>query len=116
MSTDDDEIEGVARARGAQVHRRSLEVSQDSSSSLDTIKEFSSQNPGCRTGSVAVTFYCTSSVHKRCNSRKTSVSTYYCLLLSKTNTEPGNTPPNQVVILSFVYRIDSPVMSLLFAL
>lgn len=46
VSTDDDEIEGVARARGAQVHRRSPEVSQDSPSSLDTIKEFSRQNPG----------------------------------------------------------------------
>uniref|UniRef100_A0A8C1WQT9 N-acylneuraminate cytidylyltransferase n=1 Tax=Cyprinus carpio TaxID=7962 RepID=A0A8C1WQT9_CYPCA len=46
VSTDHDEIERVARAWGAQVHRRSPEVSTDSSSSLDTIREFSRLNPG----------------------------------------------------------------------
>ncbi|KTF73669.1 hypothetical protein cypCar_00049956 [Cyprinus carpio] len=60
VSTDHDEIERVARAWGAQVHRRSPEVSTDSSSSLDTIREFSRLNPGCITGSVAVIFHCTS--------------------------------------------------------
>uniref|UniRef100_A0A9J8BL88 N-acylneuraminate cytidylyltransferase n=1 Tax=Cyprinus carpio carpio TaxID=630221 RepID=A0A9J8BL88_CYPCA len=50
VSTDHDEIERVARAWGAQVHRRSPEVSTDSSSSLDTIREFSRLNPGCITG------------------------------------------------------------------
>lgn len=46
VSTDHDEIERVARAWGAEVHRRSPEVSQDSSSSLETIQEFSRLNPG----------------------------------------------------------------------
>ncbi|XP_016327164.1 N-acylneuraminate cytidylyltransferase-like isoform X2 [Sinocyclocheilus anshuiensis] len=46
VSTDHDEIASVARAWGAQVHRRSPEVSKDSSSSLDTIREFSRLNPG----------------------------------------------------------------------
>ncbi|XP_030643792.1 N-acylneuraminate cytidylyltransferase isoform X3 [Chanos chanos] len=45
VSTDHDEIEKVAKAWGAQVHRRSLEVSQDSSSSLDTMQEFVRQRP-----------------------------------------------------------------------
>ncbi|XP_040039124.2 N-acylneuraminate cytidylyltransferase A isoform X2 [Gasterosteus aculeatus] len=45
VSTDHDEIEKVARAWGAQVHRRSPEVSKDSSSSLDTIQEFCRLNP-----------------------------------------------------------------------
>ncbi|CAM4447239.1 N-acylneuraminate cytidylyltransferase [Lepidochelys kempii] len=40
VSTDHDEIEKVAKQFGAQVHRRSSEVSQDSSTSLDAIKEF----------------------------------------------------------------------------
>ncbi|KAG7270949.1 hypothetical protein CRUP_015386 [Coryphaenoides rupestris] len=45
VSTDHDEIEKVARAWGAQVHRRSPEVSRDSSSSLETIQEFARLNP-----------------------------------------------------------------------
>ncbi|KAM8897269.1 N-acylneuraminate cytidylyltransferase A [Spinachia spinachia] len=45
VSTDHDEIEKVARAWGAQVHRRSPEVSKDSSTSLDTIQEFCRLNP-----------------------------------------------------------------------
>ncbi|XP_030643616.1 N-acylneuraminate cytidylyltransferase-like [Chanos chanos] len=45
VSTDHDEIEKVAKAWGAQVHRRSLEVSQDSSSSLETMQEFVRQRP-----------------------------------------------------------------------
>ncbi|KAI4797302.1 hypothetical protein KUCAC02_025198 [Chaenocephalus aceratus] len=45
VSTDHDEIEKVAKAWGAQVHRRSPEVSKDSSSSLDTIQEFSRLTP-----------------------------------------------------------------------
>ncbi|XP_028810927.1 N-acylneuraminate cytidylyltransferase A [Denticeps clupeoides] len=45
VSTDNDEIEKVARAWGARVHRRTPEVSKDSSSSLDTIQEFASKNP-----------------------------------------------------------------------
>ncbi|XP_055062917.1 N-acylneuraminate cytidylyltransferase B-like [Misgurnus anguillicaudatus] len=40
VSTDHDEIERVARIWGAKVHRRSPEVSRDSSSSLETIQEF----------------------------------------------------------------------------
>ncbi|XP_067860823.1 N-acylneuraminate cytidylyltransferase A [Heptranchias perlo] len=40
VSTDHDEIEMVAKKYGAQVHRRSPEVSKDSSTSLDTILEF----------------------------------------------------------------------------
>uniref|UniRef100_A0A673K466 N-acylneuraminate cytidylyltransferase n=1 Tax=Sinocyclocheilus rhinocerous TaxID=307959 RepID=A0A673K466_9TELE len=45
VSTDHDEIARVARAWGAEVHRRSPEVSKDSSSSLETIQEFSRLNP-----------------------------------------------------------------------
>lgn len=45
VSTDHDEIARVASACGAQVHRRSPEVSKDCSCSLDTIKEFSRLNP-----------------------------------------------------------------------
>lgn len=45
VSTDHDEIEKVAKSWGAKVHRRSPEVSKDSSSSLDTIQEFVRQNP-----------------------------------------------------------------------
>ncbi|XP_072097181.1 N-acylneuraminate cytidylyltransferase-like isoform X1 [Mobula birostris] len=40
VSTDHDEIEKAARKYGAQVHRRSAEVSTDTASSLDTICEF----------------------------------------------------------------------------
>ncbi|XP_072509627.1 N-acylneuraminate cytidylyltransferase [Notamacropus eugenii] len=40
VSTDHDEIEKVAKQCGAQVHRRSSEVSKDSSTSLDAISEF----------------------------------------------------------------------------
>ncbi|XP_076863082.1 N-acylneuraminate cytidylyltransferase-like [Brachyhypopomus gauderio] len=40
VSTDHDEIERVAKLWGAQVIRRSPEVSRDSSSSLETIQEF----------------------------------------------------------------------------
>ncbi|XP_050955097.1 N-acylneuraminate cytidylyltransferase B [Labeo rohita] len=40
ISTDHDEIERVAKVWGAKVHRRSPEVSKDSSSSLETIQEF----------------------------------------------------------------------------
>ncbi|GLD73995.1 N-acylneuraminate cytidylyltransferase [Lates japonicus] len=45
VSTDHDEIEKVAKACGAKVHRRSPEVSRDSSSSLETIQEFARLNP-----------------------------------------------------------------------
>uniref|UniRef100_A0A4W6CHF2 N-acylneuraminate cytidylyltransferase n=1 Tax=Lates calcarifer TaxID=8187 RepID=A0A4W6CHF2_LATCA len=45
VSTDHDEIEKVAKAWGAKVHRRSPEVSRDSSSSLETIQEFARLNP-----------------------------------------------------------------------
>lgn len=40
VSTDHDEIEKVARAWGANVHRRSAKVSRDTSTSLETIQEF----------------------------------------------------------------------------
>ncbi|XP_039521989.1 N-acylneuraminate cytidylyltransferase B [Pimephales promelas] len=40
VSTDHDEIERVAKVWGAKVHRRSPEVSNDYSSSLETIQEF----------------------------------------------------------------------------
>ncbi|KAL2103084.1 hypothetical protein ACEWY4_002252 [Coilia grayii] len=46
VSTDHDEIEKVAKAWGAQVHRRSPQVSRDASSSLETIQEFVGLNPG----------------------------------------------------------------------
>ncbi|KAM9424118.1 N-acylneuraminate cytidylyltransferase A [Pholidichthys leucotaenia] len=45
VSTDHSEIEKVALSWGAQVHRRSPQVSRDSSSSLETIQEFISQHP-----------------------------------------------------------------------
>ncbi|XP_019371210.1 PREDICTED: N-acylneuraminate cytidylyltransferase [Gavialis gangeticus] len=45
VSTDHDEIENVAKQFGAQVHRRSSEVSKDSSSSLETIAEFLHHHP-----------------------------------------------------------------------
>nr|XP_057922044.1 N-acylneuraminate cytidylyltransferase A [Doryrhamphus excisus] len=45
VSTDHDRIEQVALAWGAKVHRRSPQVSRDSSSSLETIQEFIRLNP-----------------------------------------------------------------------
>lgn len=45
VSTDHDDIEKVARSWGAKIHRRSAEVSKDSSTSLDTIQEFVRLNP-----------------------------------------------------------------------
>ncbi|XP_077444165.1 N-acylneuraminate cytidylyltransferase A [Stigmatopora argus] len=45
VSTDHEDIEQVALAWGAQVHRRSPEVSRDASSSLETIQEFLRLNP-----------------------------------------------------------------------
>uniref|UniRef100_A0AAY5EDJ2 N-acylneuraminate cytidylyltransferase n=1 Tax=Electrophorus electricus TaxID=8005 RepID=A0AAY5EDJ2_ELEEL len=45
VSTDHDEIERVAKKWGAQVHRRSAEVSKDTTSSLETIQEFCRMNP-----------------------------------------------------------------------
>lgn len=46
VSTDHDKIEEVAKSWGAKVHRRSPEVSKDSSTSLETIQEFVRLNPG----------------------------------------------------------------------
>lgn len=46
VSTDHDEIEKVAEAWGAKVHKRSAEVSKDCSSSLETIQEFTTKHPG----------------------------------------------------------------------
>ncbi|KAM9836317.1 N-acylneuraminate cytidylyltransferase A isoform 1-T1 [Aulostomus maculatus] len=45
VSTDHEKIESVAAAWGAKVHRRSPEVSRDSSTSLETIQEFARLNP-----------------------------------------------------------------------
>ncbi|KAK2862832.1 hypothetical protein Q5P01_002365 [Channa striata] len=45
VSTDHDEIEKVAKSWGAKVHRRSAEVSKDTSTSLETIQEFVGQHP-----------------------------------------------------------------------
>ncbi|XP_070710699.1 N-acylneuraminate cytidylyltransferase A [Pempheris klunzingeri] len=45
VSTDHDQIEKVAKSWGAKVHRRSPEVSRDSSTSLETIQEFVRLNP-----------------------------------------------------------------------
>ncbi|KAM8973864.1 N-acylneuraminate cytidylyltransferase [Pelodytes ibericus] len=45
VSTDSDEIEKVAKEWGAQVHRRSVEVSKDTTSSLETIQEFLKYHP-----------------------------------------------------------------------
>lgn len=49
VSTDHNDIEKVAKAWGAKVHRRSPEVSKDSSTSLETIQEFVRLNPGTLT-------------------------------------------------------------------
>lgn len=46
MSTDHNDIAKVAEAWGAKVHRRSPEVSKDSSTSLETIQEFVKLRPG----------------------------------------------------------------------
>lgn len=46
VSTDHNDIEEVAKAWGARVHRRSPDVSKDSSTSLETIKEFVKDNKG----------------------------------------------------------------------
>lgn len=46
VSTDHNDIEKVAKAWGAKVHRRSTEVSKDSSTSLETIQEFCRVNSG----------------------------------------------------------------------
>ena len=56
VSTDHDEIEKVAKSWGAKVHRRSPEVSRDSSTSLETIQEFVRQNPGEPRASHRCTF------------------------------------------------------------
>ncbi|XP_027009764.2 N-acylneuraminate cytidylyltransferase A [Tachysurus fulvidraco] len=45
VSTDHDEIERVAKNWGAQIHRRSPEVSKDTTTSLETLQEFSRLNP-----------------------------------------------------------------------
>ncbi|XP_076581494.1 N-acylneuraminate cytidylyltransferase A [Chaetodon auriga] len=45
VSTDHVDIEKVAKNWGAKVHRRSPEVSKDSSTSLETIQEFARLNP-----------------------------------------------------------------------
>ncbi|XP_073505585.1 N-acylneuraminate cytidylyltransferase-like [Phyllobates terribilis] len=45
VSTDNDEIEKVALDYGALVHRRSAEVSKDTTSSLETIQEFVQHHP-----------------------------------------------------------------------
>lgn len=49
VSTDHNDIERVAKAWGAMVHRRSPEVSKDSSTSLETIQEFLRLHPGMLT-------------------------------------------------------------------
>ncbi|KAM9468284.1 N-acylneuraminate cytidylyltransferase A [Clarias gariepinus] len=45
VSTDHDEIERVAQNWGAEIHRRSPEVSKDTSTSLETLQEFSRLHP-----------------------------------------------------------------------
>ncbi|CAH2278541.1 N-acylneuraminate cytidylyltransferase [Pelobates cultripes] len=45
VSTDSDDIEKVAKDYGAQVHRRSAQVSKDTTSSLETIQEFLKYHP-----------------------------------------------------------------------
>ncbi|KAM4676450.1 N-acylneuraminate cytidylyltransferase [Discoglossus pictus] len=45
VSTDHDDIEKVAKHYGAQVHRRSTDVSKDTTSSLETIQEFLKHHP-----------------------------------------------------------------------
>ncbi|XP_056410409.1 N-acylneuraminate cytidylyltransferase [Hyla sarda] len=45
VSTDNDDIEKVAKDYGAQVHRRSTAVSKDTTSSLETIQEFLQHHP-----------------------------------------------------------------------
>lgn len=46
VSTDHNEIEKVAKQFGALVHRRSSEVSKDSSTSMDAIAEFLQYHDG----------------------------------------------------------------------
>ena len=46
VSTDHDEIAKVARDCGAMVHRRTAEVSQDHTTSIETTKEFLSSHSG----------------------------------------------------------------------
>lgn len=61
ISTDHDDIEKVAKSCGAEVHRRSPEVSKDSSTSLETIQEFlrthtgTCTTPGCVCANCSVT-------------------------------------------------------------
>ncbi|XP_036432884.1 N-acylneuraminate cytidylyltransferase A isoform X2 [Colossoma macropomum] len=45
VSTDHDEIEREAKKWGARVHRRSAKVSKDTSTSLETLQEFSRHHP-----------------------------------------------------------------------
>ncbi|XP_062861036.1 N-acylneuraminate cytidylyltransferase A [Trichomycterus rosablanca] len=45
VSTDHDEIERIATKWGARVHRRSEDVSKDTTSSLETLQEFSASHP-----------------------------------------------------------------------
>lgn len=59
VSTDHNDIEEVAKAWGARVHRRSPEVSKDSSTSLETIKEFVKDNKGMQ---ITVDYPCATCV------------------------------------------------------
>eukprot|EP00058_Branchiostoma_floridae_P002163 XP_002587651.1 hypothetical protein BRAFLDRAFT_115660 [Branchiostoma floridae] len=66
VSTDHDEIAAVSREFGAQVHRRSPEVSRDASTSLETIQEFIRAHPEVDIfGNVQATAPCVHPFHLR---------------------------------------------------
>ncbi|KAI8482561.1 hypothetical protein Bbelb_397090 [Branchiostoma belcheri] len=66
VSTDHDEIAAVSREFGAQVHRRSPEVSRDASTSLETIQEFIREHPEVDIfGNVQATAPCVHPFHLR---------------------------------------------------
>lgn len=72
VSTDHNDIEKVAKAWGAKVHRRSTEVSKDSSTSLETIQEFCR----VRTGKLCDARHKLSLVH----SNQMFISITFCIL------------------------------------
>uniref|UniRef100_UPI00358E93FB N-acylneuraminate cytidylyltransferase n=1 Tax=Myxine glutinosa TaxID=7769 RepID=UPI00358E93FB len=66
VSTDNDDIERIAKEFGAQVHRRSLQVSKDSTSSRETIQEFLRLHPGVElVGHIQATSPCLHPKHLR---------------------------------------------------
>lgn len=77
VSTDHDEIEKVAKQFGAQVHRRSREVSQDSSTSLEAIREFLNHHHGKSVMKYADPLCCSPRAKMHLSFRNISKTTYY---------------------------------------